>query len=451
MDNIDLIARYDGHRVPRYTSYPTAPHFSPGIGPDTYLGWVRELDPDEPVSLYLHVPFCHAMCWYCGCNTRVVARYQPIADYLGALDREIAMVAAVLPARMKVAHIHFGGGTPTMMAPRDFTSLMDRLRSRLDLLPQAEVAVEIDPRTLDPEMPAALARGGVNRVSLGVQDLNPRVQEAINRIQPFAATQGAVEALRGVGIEGINLDLMYGLPHQTPETCAESARQVLGLAPDRLSIFGYAHVPWMKTHQRLIDEKALADSRGRWLQFDMIARTLSEGGYEQIGLDHFALPQDPLALAQRAGRLHRNFQGYTTDEAGTLLGFGASAIGSLPQGYVQNDPAHERYGRAVAAGRPAVTKGLRLSPDDRLRREVIERLMCNLTVDLAEVAAAHGTSADVFAEDVARLAPLVEDGIAGIEGSRVFVEDAMRPLVRLAAAVFDAYLDRGAARHSLAV
>ena len=311
----------------------------------------------QSLSLYFHVPFCRSMCWYCGCHTKIVARYEPVAEYLDLLKREIDLIAAALPVGLPVRHIHFGGGTPTMIAPADFEALLAHVRSRFTVEPDCEIAVEIDPRTLAAEAPAALARAGVNRASLGVQDLDPTVQGAINRVQPYAVTEGAVLALRRAGIDSINLDLMYGLPHQTPESCEESAELVMELTPERLSVFGYAHVPWMKKHQRLIDESALADSRGRWKQFDVIAAVLADHGYHQIGLDHFALESDPITVAQRDGTLRRNFQGYTTDGADVLIGFGASSIGAMPNGYVQNDPAIDRYGAAVRAGRLPIVKG----------------------------------------------------------------------------------------------
>jgi oxygen-independent coproporphyrinogen-3 oxidase len=300
-------------------------------------------------------------------------------------------------------------------------------------------------------MPEALARAGVNRASLGVQDLDPTVQTAINRVQPFKVTEGAVRSLRRAGIDNINLDLMYGLPHQTPESCEESAEQVMELTPERLAVFGYAHVPWMKKHQRLIDESVLADARGRWQQFDAIATVLNDNDYHQIGLDHFALATDPITIAQRDGTLRRNFQGYTTDGADVLIGFGASSIGALPDGYVQNDPVMESYAEAVRAGRPPIVKGKSLSADDRLRRDLIERLMCDLSVDLDVVAARHGVSSDLFAPDLAKLAPLAADGLARIDGNRITIPEEVRPLVRAVAAAFDPYLDTAAMRHSKAI
>lgn len=446
-----LLAKYDGLRIPRYTSYPTAPQFSPAVTGDVYRRWLGALRHEDGGSLYLHIPFCAKMCWYCGCHTKIVARYAPIADYLGHLRAEIAMVADAIPHRLAVRHIHFGGGTPTMLAPEDFEGLIALLRERFDVAGDAELAVEIDPRTLTRAMAAALGRAGVNRASLGVQDFDAGVQAAINRVQPQEVTERTVAWLAEAGIGHLNLDLMYGLPQQTVASVRRSAEIAVAMAPARFSVFGYAHVPWMKSHQKKIVESELADGRGRWDQFAAIADVLTGAGYRPIGLDHFARPDDELAAQQAQGRLSRNFQGYTTDDAEVLLGFGASSIGALPQGYVQNAVPFDHYAEAIAAGRLATAKGLRLSDDDRLRRAVIERLMCDLSVDVAAVAAAHGVAEDAFDSELAGMADLAADGVAVVDGRRVTVPEAARPLMRIVAARFDTYLADGAGKHSRAV
>ncbi|HYD29400.1 MAG TPA: oxygen-independent coproporphyrinogen III oxidase [Azospirillaceae bacterium] len=451
-----LLAKYDGLRVPRYTSFPTAPHFTPQAGAENYRAWLSALDPaGDSASLYLHVPFCRVLCWYCGCHTKIVNQYDPVAAYLDVLKREIALVADALPGRIKVRHIHWGGGTPTMAAPADFEAVMALLRQRFDVAEDAEVAVEIDPRTLTEEMAQALGRAGVNRASLGVQDFDPAVQEAIHRHQPLEVTQRTLDWLRGVGIGHINLDLMYGLPKQTEETCRKSAETALTLDPDRLAVFGYAHVPWMKKHQKLMDEAALPDGQARWRQFSVISQVLGGAGLQPIGLDHFAKPGDELAVAQRAGTLHRNFQGYTTDASEVLLGFGCSSIGETPQGYAQNQPDTRLYMETVKEGRLPIAKGLKITAEDRMRRDLIVRLMCDLGVDLDAVAARHGADAALFEPDLARLDGLAADGLAVVDGHRVTVPEAARPLVRAVAAAFDPYLQAslasGTARHSKAI
>ncbi len=313
-------------RVPRYTSYPTAPHFHAGVAAQTYGDWLRNLDSAAPLSLYLHIPYCHEMCWYCGCHTKATQRYAPVRDYVGVLQTEIARVADAIGRRQTVSHIHWGGGTPTILSDSDMAAVMANLRERFDIAGDAEIAIEADPRTLSYEKTVALADAGVTRASLGVQDCNAHVQAAINRVQPLEQTAGAVGALRAAGIERINIDLMYGLPLQTVADVRRTVEAVLPLKPDRLAVFGYAHVPWMKSHQKMIDEAALPNADERLRQSEAMALALVAHGYRHIGLDHFARAGDPLSIALRTGNLRRNFQGYTTDRADTLLGFGASAL-----------------------------------------------------------------------------------------------------------------------------
>ncbi|MEK7245308.1 MAG: oxygen-independent coproporphyrinogen III oxidase [Pseudomonadota bacterium] len=445
-----LFARYD-RPVPRYTSYPTAPHFTPDVDAARYRCWLAALPEGETVSLYLHVPFCAEMCWYCGCHTKVAARYAPIADYAATLKREIALVAGIVGRRAPVGRIHWGGGTPTQLAPEDFLGLMAVLRTYFDVRPQTEIAVEADPRTLDDARIRALAEAGVNRVSLGVQDLNDRVQKAINRIQPFRRVAAAVEGLRGAGIGALNMDLMYGLPYQTEADVRRTVDLVASLRPDRLAVFGYAHVPWMKTHQKMIPEDALPGGLERLGQARAVAEALAAHDYRSIGLDHFARPDDSLARALDDGRLRRNFQGYTDDGAEILIGFGASAIGQFPQGYVQNAVPFHAYDAAIAAGRLAAQRGVALAPKDRLRRAVIERLMCDMKADLALLARAHGFPEDAFAAECAALAPMVADGFVEVAGSVVRIPEAGRFFMRTIAAEFDSYLGTGEGRHSRAV
>ncbi len=445
-----LLARY-GRPVPRYTSYPTAPHFHAGVGAARHADWLAVVPPDMAASIYLHVPFCSKLCWYCGCNTTIVARYDPVARFIATLRREIALVAERLGRRQRVSAVHWGGGTPNILGADDFCALADVLRERFALSDDAEVAVEIDPRTLTPEKTAALAAAGVTRVSLGVQDFDARVQAAVNRVQPFALVERAVGALREAGIASINLDLMYGLPYQSEDTVAATVDQAAALAPERIALFGYAHVPWMKKHQRLVDEAALPNPAARWRLAALATARLQDHGYEWIGLDHFARAADPLAHAARSGRLRRNFQGYTTDAADLLLGFGPSAIGTVPQGYVQSASDTRGWSEAIARGTLATVKGVVLTDDDRLRRAVIERLMCDLAVDLAAVARAQGVPRETFAPERAALADFVADGLVELDGDVVRLTALGRPLMRSVAALFDSRLAASAARHSRAV
>jgi len=447
----DLAVCYGQERLPRYTSYPTAPHFSSGIGSTQYAEWLQAIPHHATASLYLHVPFCRQMCWYCGCHTTVAKRDEPIAVYEAALRCEVDLVAQQIGRRLKVEHIHFGGGTPTIMAPQSFTDIIGSIRHAFFVMPSAEIAVEIDPRTLAPEMVGALALGGVNRASLGVQSFDPVVQETINRVQSFEQTKSATDSLRKAGIAGVNFDLIYGLPHQTIESCLETVRRCVELRPDRFSVFGYAHVPSFKKYQRKIDEAWLPDSLARYDQSCAIAAALVEAGYVQIGLDHFALPNDTMAVAFREGRLRRNFQGYTTDTSNVLIGFGASAIGQLPQGYVQNEVAIPTYSESIAAGRLATIKGYALTDDDRLRADIIERIMCDFGVDLDAVCARHGAAAEAMLQSTPRLQTLISDGVIALDGHALAVNDNSRFLVRSVAAAFDAHLDASKQLHSRAV
>ncbi|WP_366937817.1 oxygen-independent coproporphyrinogen III oxidase [Phreatobacter sp.] len=445
MGNIALAER----SVPRYTSYPTAPHFTPAVTAATYRRWLGELSPCTSLSLYLHVPFCAAMCAYCGCHTKVTRRAEPVATYRDHLVAEIDLVAGLTPAR-QVRHLHWGGGTPSMLGEAGLTAVAERLARRFRIGADAEHAIELDPRQLDRTLAAALKRVGVTRASLGVQDLNAHVQEAIGRVQPHAVVAAAVETLHAAGIAALSFDLMYGLPHQSLPDLMRTIELAAAMQPSRISLFGYAHVPWFKTHQRLIDEQALPDAVERFRQQTAAREALQALGYEAIGLDHFARPDDTMAVAARDQKLKRNFQGYTTDDAQALIGFGASAIGRLPQGFVQNAPDIGAYHRAVDAGTPATVRGLALSLEDRVRADVIERLMCDFSADLEAVASRHGVSRDFFDRDLEELLPLENEGLVSRSARTVVVSDAGRPLVRVVASLFDAHLAK-AGRHSSAV
>ena len=447
----NIFRKFETQRVPRYTSYPTAPHFTQPIDDAAYRQWLAAMPDDLSLSLYLHVPFCQTLCWYCGCHTKIVGHYEPIADYLGALEREIDLVAAALPKRMAVSHLHWGGGTPTIVAPEAFLGVMDRLRDRFAVSEAAEIAVEIDPRRVTRPIVEALAAAGVTRASLGVQTFDPVVQRAINRIQSVEQTAKVTDALRSAGIAGINFDLIYGLPHQTVSSCKDTADQAIRLAPDRFAVFGYAHLPDLLKHQRRLDEAALPGASDRLAQFEAIAARLTAAGYRRIGLDHFARPDDDLARSLDAGTLRRNFQGYTSDRSSTLLGFGASAIGALPAGYVQNMVSIAEYRKLVMTDRLPVQRSRVLTSDDRLRRHVIERLMCDFSVDIDLAIRQYDEADTCFDTEFEELRALEQDGLVRLEGSTVRVEEPFRPLVRSVAAVFDSYLKPEAQRHATAV
>lgn len=440
--DISLISKYD-RPVPRYTSYPTAPHFHAGIGPADYVRWLQECDAGQPLSLYLHVPYCRQMCWYCGCHTKIVARQEPIDRFVETLRAEIDLIADILAAsgpRRRVSQIHWGGGTPNVMLPVQFADLMEHIGHRFDLEAGTVRAVELDPRWITRDWLTALQLAGINRASLGVQDFDPTVQTAINRVQSFELVRGAVAGLREAGIGSINLDLLYGLPHQTLETLARTVDLAAALGPDRISLFGYAHVPWMKSHQKQIDESALPDAALRWQLQEQAATQLHRRGYRSIGFDHFARPDDDLALALEHGRLQRNFQGYTTDDSDILIGFGPSAIGSLPAGYVQNAVATADWQRAISERRTAVSRGIALTAEDRARRDIINALMCDGHVNLAAIRDRHPEVWIDYTADLERLRLLLADGLVEMTGNDIRLTELGRPLMRVVAACFDHYL-----------
>ena len=445
----DLIDRHS-QPVPRYTSYPTAPHFHAGITPQTYGRWLGSLRQDATISLYLHIPYCDRLCWFCGCHTKHTLRYEPVAEYLNALHTEIDWISTQLGGRGRVTAIHLGGGSPTLLTPADLLGLKTKLAAAFTIEPTAQISIEIDPNDLDEGRYDAMAAFGINRASLGVQDFDPKVQEAINRLQSFEQTGSVVEAIRSRGVPSINLDLLYGLPFQTEAGLARTIDAALSLNPDRVALFGYAHVPWMKPHQKMIPEDALPDRFARFAQAQLAAALLVDAGLEPIGFDHFAKPDDSLAVAARNGKLGRNFQGYTDDAADALIGLGASSIGQLPQGYVQNIAATGEYIKAVRAGGVATAKGFALTPDDKLRAHVIETLLCNFRLCAKDVTG-FGAAGRAIMGEAEAIAWTDEDGMMAMVDGVFTITERGRPFVRTIAARFDTYFGTGTARHSVAV
>ena len=437
--------------VPRYTSYPTAPHFGSSVGPSTYSSWLESLPENDTLSLYLHVPFCQKLCLYCGCNTKAVRRSEPIVAFARLLINEIRLVAERTGSR-RIVHLHWGGGTPSILGPDLLRALVTELGVYFDLTALREHAIELDPRFVTNTLADALVEVGVNRASLGVQEFSSHVQQAIGRIQPFELVERSVGILREAGIKHINVDLMYGLPSQSVEDVRRSVILAHELEPQRFAVFGYAHVPWFKPHQKLIAEDALPTQGMRIEQARIAHETLTALGYQPIGLDHYASQDDSLAVASRAGRLRRNFQGYTTDEADALVGFGTSAIGQLSEGFVQNASDTGSYSRAIVSGQLATVRGIALSTDDRIRGRIISDLMCNLACDVGRVAHAYGDrDTQAFKCELDELTPWAADGLVRVDGRMIVVEEAGRPYLRLIAATFDSYLGRSRARHSVAV
>lgn len=431
-----LLQSYDSN-VPRYTSYPTAVEFSNAVDEDSAASWLGRVPLEERLSLYVHIPFCKRLCWYCGCNTRAVRNTGLISDYIAFVGEELALVEKALPGRPHAGAIHLGGGTPNMLSREDLGTLFRALRHVFKVSPGAEIAAELDPAVLTREWVTAAAFHGLTRASIGVQDLSPHVQEAVNRIESFDVVEQAVGWLREAGIASINLDLMYGLPRQRTEDVLTTLDKVLTLRPERLALFGYAHVPWVKSHQKLIDESELPGAAARLDQSEVAAGKLEGEGYVRIGLDHFALPDDPLAIALAQGSLRRNFQGYTADPHMTLIGLGASSISRLPQGYYQNDPTELGWRRRVQEGRLPVVRGVALTDEDRFRGDIIEALMCRRSVDLQAVCARHGWPISTLAPEREALRKMVEDGLVELSGDTVAMTQLGQPWLRSVARVFD--------------
>jgi oxygen-independent coproporphyrinogen-3 oxidase len=446
--NPEILKRYAAP-VPRYTSYPTAPHFTPEVGREVYARWLGEVSQGSTLSVYVHIPFCDRLCWYCGCTTKATQKYRPVQDYLEALHAEIASVAGRLSTGCRTRHVHWGGGSPSILLPEDIARLAATIARCFWVAPDAEFAVEVDPRHIDKGRVTAFAAAGVNRVSIGVQDFAPNVQRAINRHQSAEMTRVAVEMFRTAGVRSINIDLVYGLPHQTRDSIEETITEVIRLAPDRIALFGYAHLPSRLPHQRMIPDWSLPDSVERFAQANRAANLLTEAGFVRVGLDHFARPGDP--LAQRP--VHRNFQGYTTDAAEALLGLGASAIGRLAQGFVQNSPITADYQRRIREHGLATLRGRALTEEDRARSLVIERLMCDLVFPATEQRQRFPRLAEPLLAEADALLEADADGLVEPDpsGGAFRVTEKGRLFLRTLCASFDSYLGQSEAKHSAGV
>ncbi len=445
----DLIQRY-ARPVPRYTSYPTAAQFTDAIGPADTAGWLAAQPPERRLALYIHVPFCYRLCWYCACHTAVARSPAVMETYAGLVLREARLAAAQISQRAWSAR-QWGGGTPTQLGAKRFLKLSQNLDALFPLAEGAEHSVELDPRAFSPSLADALAEAGVTRASLGVQDFDPAVQEAINRRQDEACTAEAIHLLRARGVRRVNLDLVYGLPRQTLDSLSRTLEAALELLPDRFAVFGYAHVPWMKRQQKLIDSNTLPDASLRHDMACLTAERLEAAGYRRVGLDHYARPDDPLAQAAESGRVGRSFQGYSDLPLEGTLGLGASAITSLPEGYGQNEVSTAAYLAAIRTGRLATARGVVRSDEDRLRGRIIERLLCDFTVDAAEEAEAAAVPPHRFAPLLPELAQLADDGLIELQGWRIAMTRQGRPWVRNVAALFDSYHRPASGRHALAV
>lgn len=436
-------------RVPRYTSYPTAPHFSTEVGPSLFAEWIEAIPAGSQISLYMHVPFCRRLCWFCACRTQGTQSDEPVRAYAETLLAELKMLKERLAPGVTLSRLHWGGGTPTLM-PAD---MMRRVAAAVfDAVPMgagAEFSVEIDPNEIDAARMDALAESGLNRASIGVQDFDPQIQQVIGREQSYEVTKAAVDMIRARGIRSLNADILYGLPHQTPTKIAESVQKLLSLGPDRVALYGYAHVPWMARRQTMIPSDHLPTPQERLELFEVARKLFVADGYDEIGIDHFALPTDGLAVAQKAGRLRRNFQGYTDDLAEALVGMGASSISRFPQGYAQNASATGAHTGAIRDGHFSTARGHVFAGEDRLRARLIEALMCDFRVSTAELVTEYGADpaelSTLFRSCAAKFEDMVKVTAAGLE-----IPEKGRPLTRMIARHFDAY-DLSKAGHSSAI
>lgn len=442
----ELLRRFD-ISGPRYTSYPTADRFQADPQGNALVQALHQRAQGQPLpmSLYLHIPFCESVCYYCACNKVVTKDHDRAADYLTYLEREIDHVSQHLKNRAggmsPVSQLHLGGGSPTFISDEQLSQLVDRLRSRFEFTPDAECSIEVDPRTVSRERLAVIRKIGFNRISFGVQDFNPVVQEAVHRVQPFEQVQALVAETRNLGFGSINMDLIYGLPHQNPETLQETIRQVLQIRPDRLALYAYAHLPARFKPQRRIDAEHLPSAEMKLSMLDGAIRALLAAGYDYIGMDHFALPQDELAVAKREGRMQRNFQGYYTQAGSDLVGFGVSAISQVGNAYSQNVKTIPEYYERIDQGVLPVERGLTLDQDDELRRGVIMSIMCQGKVDANQLHQQYGIEfADYFKEALQHLPELVEADMVTVGAAGLQVSPKGWFFVRPIAMAFDKYL-----------
>ena len=445
----DLIRKYGGSG-PRYTSYPTADRFIEAFDAEAYRQWLRNRNIGgfaRPLGLYVHLPFCGTICYYCACNKIITKDHGRSARYLKYLQREIRMLAECLGKDRAIGQMHWGGGTPTFLADAELAELMRMLRSEFDFATTGEYAIEVDPRTMTPERVALLAQLGFNRISLGVQDFDPEVQRAIHRVQGFEETQAIIRAARERGFRSVNVDLIYGLPRQTLEGFARTLSLITGCDPDRIALYSYAHLPAQFKPQRRIAEPDMPAPETKVKLLTMAIDRLMSRGYAYIGMDHFAKPEDELAVAQRQGRLTRNFQGYSSTGDSDILGLGVSAIGTLGPIYTQNFKTLDEYYGCLDSATLPVMRGIELSADDLVRRAVIQALACHFEISKEAISIAHLIDFDrYFAEELAELEEMETESLVAVNHEWITVTPQGRLLVRAICAVFDRYLRAGRAR-----
>jgi len=448
--NLDLVKKYS-KPGPRYTSYPTAPHFNESLNHDKWIEEIKKnnLTSDRDISLYFHIPFCDTLCYFCGCTMMVTRNQDKITKYIDYLEKEIDLFKKLIHPDKKVIQMHFGGGTPTHLTPDQIRRIGAKIRSSFNFDPNSENGCEMDPRELTEDHIIALKDIGINRASMGVQDFDPVVQKAVNRVNSKELVDEVIGWIRKHDYESLNLDLIYGLPHQTVEKFEKTLDGVLDLDPDRLAVFNYAHVPWMKPHMKLINEDDLPDPEIKLEMLKMIIERLTSSGYVYIGMDHFAKETDEMTIAQKEKSLQRNFQGYSTKLGSDIYALGMSSISQLEDVYAQNVKELPQYYSLIDAGKLPIEKGYPMSNDDNIRRETIMRLMCDLELDFASMSNRLGVNfVEYFAKDLENLDVFKDDGLLTISPEKIIITEAGRLFIRNIAMEFDAYLEKDKARYS---
>ena len=424
-------------RVPRYTSYPTALEFDRFSGQE-YQQWLQSLNKKEGYSLYLHIPYCEEMCLFCGCFTKITKHRKPIEDYINYLVKEIKLVASHIDTKIAIKHVHFGGGSPSLLSPKNLSIIMDSLRENFHFLENIEIAMEIDPRTTDYDKIQSYAKEGFNRISMGIQDFDPKVQEAVNRIHSFEDIEQIFHWLRESGINNINADIMYGLPYQNNDIIKNTLDKIISLSPSRIAAFAYAHVPWMRKHQRLIPQEAIPGGKERLEMIRLINYQLNQASYVTVGIDHFAKQSDSMAIGLHEKNLRRNFQGYTTDKADNLIGLGISSIGSLPKGFIQNETNMTTYKQLLDQDELPITRGYSLKGNDLIIRDIISQIMCYQKVNLEQIITKYNLPNDIFDKNIKLINQI--PSLASVDEKNITIKDHI--FARKVAAVFDHYIDK---------
>lgn len=445
------VPTWQEQEAPRYTSYPPAFYFSPNINQEQHTNWLSKLQPNTKVSVYVHIPFCEKLCWFCGCHTKITQNKRKVSDYTKILLQEIALLRNITNKNGQLVNIHFGGGSPNILTSLDLEEILNGIKSLFSTHAIDELAIELDPRVTTPHQVETLAALGFNRISMGIQDFDPMVQEAINRVQPFSMVAALIDDLKKVNISAINCDLIYGLPHQNYANFKDTIDKVISLDPARIALFSYAHLPHIKKHQSMIKTTDLPSFAEKLAIYGMACKQLNEHGYTTIGIDHFAKQTDSMSIALQNYTLGRNFQGYTTasNSSGVLLGIGASAISQFREGYINNAVNVVEYKNAIQNNKLASNRGWEFTPEDLFRKEIVDTIMCYLAVDLNKICEKYCLTSSYFQDEISRLIEPAYQSIITVENNRIQITTKDRMAARLIAAAFDPRYTKNKQRCSL--